>query len=30
MVSVFLESQEKPPEEIILDVDTTDLTLHGQ
>ena len=29
-VSVFLESQEKPPEEIILDVDTTDLPLHGQ
>jgi hypothetical protein len=30
MVSVFLESQEKPPEEIILDVDTTDLPLHGE
>jgi hypothetical protein len=30
MVSVFLESHETPPEEIILDVDTTDLPLHGQ
>ncbi len=30
MVSVFLESQEKAPEEIILDVDTTDLPLHGE
>jgi hypothetical protein len=30
MVNVFLESHEKPPEEIILDVDTTDLPLHGQ
>jgi Transposase DDE domain group 1 len=29
-VNVFLESQEKPPEEIILDVDTTDLPLHGE
>ena len=29
-VSVFLESHETPPEEIILDVDTTDLPLHGQ
>ncbi len=30
LVSVFLESQEKAPEQIILDVDTTDLTLHGK
>ena len=30
MVSVFIESQEQVPEEIILDVDTTDLPLHGQ
>jgi hypothetical protein len=30
LVSVFLESQEKPPEELILDVDTTDLPLHGK
>jgi hypothetical protein len=30
MVSVFLESQEKPAEEIVLDVDTTDLPLHGE
>jgi hypothetical protein len=29
-VSVFIESQEKAPEEIILDVDTTDLPLHGE
>jgi hypothetical protein len=28
-VSVFRESQAKAPEEIILDVDTTDLPLHG-
>jgi Transposase DDE domain group 1 len=27
---VFIESQEQAPEEIILDVDTTDLPLHGQ
>jgi Transposase DDE domain group 1 len=27
---VFLESQEKAPAEIILDVDTTDLPLHGK
>jgi hypothetical protein len=30
MVNVFIESQEQAPEEIILDVDTTDLPLHGQ
>ena len=30
LVSTFLESHERPPEEIVLDVDTTDLPLHGQ
>src|SRR5438105_2683381 len=30
LVSVFLESQPQAPEEIILDVDTTDLPLHGE
>jgi hypothetical protein len=30
LVSVFIESHEKAPEEIILDVDTTDLPLHGK
>jgi Transposase DDE domain group 1 len=30
LVSVFLESQAKAPEQIILDVDTTDLPLHGK
>jgi len=30
LVSVFLESQQQAPEEIILDVDTTDLPLHGE
>jgi hypothetical protein len=30
LVSVFLESQETAPKEIILDVDTTDLPLHGK
>jgi hypothetical protein len=30
LVKVFLESHEQVPEEIILDVDTTDLPLHGQ
>jgi hypothetical protein len=30
LVKVFIESQEKPPAEIILDVDTTDLPLHGK
>ena len=30
LVKVFLESHEDPPAEIILDVDTTDLPLHGK
>jgi len=30
LVQVFVESQEKAPEQIILDIDTTDLALHGQ
>jgi DDE family transposase len=30
LVSVFLESQKKAPEQIVLDVDTTDLPLHGK
>jgi hypothetical protein len=30
LVKVFVESQAKAPEEIILDVDTTDLPLHGE
>jgi hypothetical protein len=30
LVSVFLESQAKAPEQIILDVDTADLPLHGK
>lgn len=30
LVSVFIESQEKAPEQIILDIDTTDLPLHGK
>jgi hypothetical protein len=30
LVSVFIESQEKAPEEIILDVDTTDSPLHRE
>ena len=30
LVNVFLESQDKAPEQIILDIDTTDLPLHGQ
>jgi hypothetical protein len=30
LVKVFVESQEKVPEEIILDVDATDLPLHGE
>ena len=30
LVSVFVESQETAPKEIILDVDTTDLPLHGK
>ena len=30
LVAVFLESEAKAPEQIILDVDTTDLALHGK
>jgi hypothetical protein len=30
LVKVFLESHQKAPDEIILDVDTTDLPLHGK
>jgi hypothetical protein len=30
LLSVFVESQEQAPEQIILDVDTTDLPLHGK
>jgi hypothetical protein len=30
LVKVFLESYEKAPDQIILDVDTTDLPLHGK
>jgi len=30
LVKVFIESQAKAPAEIILDVDTTDLPLHGK
>lgn len=30
LVSVFLEAHAQPPEQIVLDVDTTDLPLHGQ
>ena len=30
LVSVFLESKASPPTEIVLDIDTTDLPLHGQ
>jgi hypothetical protein len=30
LVSVFIESQQKVPAEIVLDMDTTDLPLHGQ
>jgi Transposase DDE domain group 1 len=30
MVSVFLEAHATPPEQIVLDVDTTDLPLHGK
>jgi len=29
LVEVFIESQERSPEQIVLDVDTTDLPLHG-
>jgi hypothetical protein len=30
LVKVFLEAYEKPAEQIVLDIDTTDLPLHGQ
>jgi hypothetical protein len=30
LVKIFVESQEQVPEQIILDVDTTDLPLHGK
>jgi hypothetical protein len=30
LVSVFVESHQKAPEQIILDIDTTDLPLHGR
>ena len=30
LVKVFLESQQQAPEQIVLDIDTTDLPLHGQ
>src|SRR4051794_3624995 len=30
LVSIFLEAHEQPPEQIILDVDSTDLPLHGK
>ena len=30
LVRLFLESHSRPPEEIVLDVDTTDLPLHGR
>lgn len=30
LVKVFIESQAKAPKEIVLDVDTTDLPLHGE
>jgi hypothetical protein len=30
LVNVFIESQEKAPAEIVLDMDTTDLPLHGK
>ena len=30
LVSVFVESYGKAPEEIVLDIDSTDLPLHGQ
>ena len=30
LVKVFIESQQQAPEQLILDVDTTDLPLHGQ
>ena len=30
MVSLFVESRQQAPEEIVLDIDTTDLPLHGK
>lgn len=30
LVSLFVESQQKAPDQIVLDVDTTDLPLHGK
>jgi hypothetical protein len=30
LVAVFIESHDKPPEQVIIDVDTTDLPLHGK
>jgi hypothetical protein len=30
LVQVFTEAHESPPEQIVLDVDTTDFTLHGK
>ena len=30
LVQVFLESHEQAPEQIILDIDTTDMALHGE
>lgn len=30
MVALFLEAHAAPPEEIVLDIDTTDLALHGK
>jgi len=29
LVDVFLEAQDAPPEQIVLDIDTTDLAIHG-
>lgn len=29
-MDVFLESYESAPEEIVLDIDTTDMAIHGQ
>jgi hypothetical protein len=30
LVDLFVESQATPPEQIVLDIDTTDLAIHGQ
>jgi hypothetical protein len=30
LVKIFVESYEKAPEQIVLDIDTTDLPLHGR